>query len=93
MRQHNGPSVRGFRSLGRFAQTLAKQSGLDYAIMTGGDVGPLGKEAVHEINKLSPERRSATSGRGRGWVSPSTSLRGNMPSHSVFSPSAYLRTK
>jgi ATPase family AAA domain-containing protein 3A/B len=35
-----------------FAQTLAKQSGLDYAIMTGGDVGPLGKEAVHEINKL-----------------------------------------
>merc|ERR1719482_1870642 len=35
-----------------FARTLAKNSGLDYAIMTGGDVGPLGKEAVHEVNKL-----------------------------------------
>ena len=42
--------------LGRFARTLAQQSGLDYAIMTGGDVGPLGKEAVHEINKLSAGR-------------------------------------
>lgn len=29
-----------------FARTLARQSGLDYAIMTGGDVGPLGKDAV-----------------------------------------------
>eukprot|EP00927_Polykrikos_kofoidii_P085281 TRINITY_DN923_c0_g1_i1.p1 TRINITY_DN923_c0_g1~~TRINITY_DN923_c0_g1_i1.p1 ORF type:complete len:558 (-),score=122.39 TRINITY_DN923_c0_g1_i1:149-1822(-) len=35
-----------------FARTLAKQSGLDYAIMSGGDVGPLGKDAVHELNKL-----------------------------------------
>jgi len=35
-----------------FARTLSKQSGLDYAIMSGGDVGPLGKEAVHEMNKL-----------------------------------------
>jgi len=35
-----------------FARTLAKESGLDYAIMSGGDVGPLGKDAVHELNKL-----------------------------------------
>merc|ERR1712076_7859 len=35
-----------------FARTLAKQSGLDYAIMSGGDVGPLGKDAVLELNKL-----------------------------------------
>ena len=31
---------------------LARQSGLDYAIMAGGDVGPLGKDAVNEVNKL-----------------------------------------
>lgn len=35
-----------------FARTLARQSGLDYAIMSGGDIGPLGKDAVDEINKL-----------------------------------------
>lgn len=35
-----------------FARTLARQSGLDYAIMSGGDVGPLGKDAVNELNKL-----------------------------------------
>lgn len=35
-----------------FARTLSKQSGLDYAIMSGGDVGPLGKDAVQELNKL-----------------------------------------
>lgn len=35
-----------------FARTLSRQSGLDYAIMSGGDVGPLGKDAVLELNKL-----------------------------------------
>jgi len=35
-----------------FARTLARQSGLDYAVMTGGDIGPLGKDAVDEVNKL-----------------------------------------
>jgi len=35
-----------------FARTLSKQSGLDYAIMSGGDVGPLGRDAVLELNKL-----------------------------------------
>merc|ERR1719171_1415596 len=45
-----------------FARTLARQSGLDYAIMTGGDVGPLGKSAVEEINKVFAW--AATSKRG-----------------------------
>jgi ATPase family AAA domain-containing protein 3A/B len=35
-----------------FARTLARQSGLDYAIMSGGDLGPLGKEGAHELHKL-----------------------------------------
>ena len=35
-----------------FAKGLAHQSGLHYAIMTGGDVAPLGKDAVTEIHKL-----------------------------------------
>jgi len=35
-----------------FAKGLARESGLHYAIMTGGDVAPLGKEAVTEIHKI-----------------------------------------
>ncbi|KAJ0395410.1 hypothetical protein P43SY_003834 [Pythium insidiosum] len=35
-----------------FAKALAKHSGLEYAIMTGGDVAPLGREGVTEIHKL-----------------------------------------
>merc|ERR1712203_333830 len=35
-----------------FARTLSKQSGLDYAIMSGGDLGPLGKEGPNELHKL-----------------------------------------
>lgn len=35
-----------------FARTLARQSGLDYAIMSGGDLGPLGKDGAHELHKL-----------------------------------------
>lgn len=45
-----------------FARTLAKQSGLDYAIMSGGDVGPLGKDAVHELNKLFSWANSSRKG-------------------------------
>jgi len=45
-----------------FARTLAKQSGLDYAIMSGGDVGPLGKDAVHELNKLFSWAQSSRKG-------------------------------
>eukprot|EP00371_Babesia_bovis_P002626 XP_001611273.1 ATPase, AAA family protein [Babesia bovis T2Bo] len=35
-----------------FAKTLASNSGMDFAIMTGGDIGPLQEEAASEINKL-----------------------------------------
>lgn len=34
------------------AKQLARHSGLDYAIMSGGDVGPLGSAAVTEIHSL-----------------------------------------
>jgi ATPase family AAA domain-containing protein 3A/B len=45
-----------------FARTLSRQSGLDYAIMSGGDVGPLGKDAVHELNKLFAWANSSRKG-------------------------------
>eukprot|EP00811_Abedinium_folium_P015848 NODE_2479_length_2204_cov_9.479056.p1 GENE.NODE_2479_length_2204_cov_9.479056~~NODE_2479_length_2204_cov_9.479056.p1 ORF type:complete len:571 (+),score=244.09 NODE_2479_length_2204_cov_9.479056:140-1852(+) len=45
-----------------FARTLSRQSGLDYAIMSGGDVGPLGKDAVHELNKLMSWANSSRRG-------------------------------
>ncbi|XP_073828464.1 ATPase family AAA domain containing bor [Musca autumnalis] len=35
-----------------FAKKLAEHSGMDYAIMTGGDVAPMGKEAVTAIHKV-----------------------------------------
>ncbi len=35
-----------------FAKALAHGSGLDYAILTGGDIAPLGREAVTEIHKV-----------------------------------------
>ena len=35
-----------------FAKKLAYFSGMDYAIMTGADVAPLGPEAVAEIHKV-----------------------------------------
>eukprot|EP00897_Mesotaenium_endlicherianum_P006693 jgi/Mesen1/6051/ME000308S05241 len=34
------------------AKELARQSGLDYALMTGGDVAPLGAQAVTKIHQL-----------------------------------------
>eukprot|EP00189_Rhodosorus_marinus_P001430 CAMPEP_0113967572 /NCGR_PEP_ID=MMETSP0011_2-20120614/9016_1 /TAXON_ID=101924 /ORGANISM="Rhodosorus marinus" /LENGTH=586 /DNA_ID=CAMNT_0000980493 /DNA_START=269 /DNA_END=2029 /DNA_ORIENTATION=- /assembly_acc=CAM_ASM_000156 len=35
-----------------FAKGLARYSGLEYAIFTGGDIAPLGKDAVTEIHKI-----------------------------------------
>lgn len=35
-----------------FAKRLAAHSGMDYAIMTGGDVAPMGKEGVTAIHKV-----------------------------------------
>ena len=34
------------------SQSLARHSGMDYAIMTGGDVVPLGKEGVTTMHKV-----------------------------------------
>ncbi|XP_048753263.2 ATPase family AAA domain-containing protein 3-like [Ostrea edulis] len=35
-----------------FAKSLAQHSGMDYAIMTGGDVAPMGKEGVTAMHKV-----------------------------------------
>ncbi|XP_014667845.1 PREDICTED: ATPase family AAA domain-containing protein 3-like isoform X2 [Priapulus caudatus] len=35
-----------------FAKSLALHSGMDYAIMTGGDVAPMGREGVSAIHKV-----------------------------------------
>jgi len=35
-----------------FAKQLAHSSGMDYAILTGGDVAPLGRDGVTEMHKL-----------------------------------------
>lgn len=35
-----------------FAKKLATQSGLEYAVMVGSDIAPLGNQAVTELNKI-----------------------------------------
>jgi len=45
-----------------FAKKLATASGLDYAIMTGGDVAPLGRDAVTEIHKLFDWAKASSRG-------------------------------
>ncbi|CAI5442996.1 unnamed protein product [Caenorhabditis angaria] len=35
-----------------FAKSLAQHSGLDYAILTGGDIAPLGRDGVSAIHKV-----------------------------------------
>lgn len=35
-----------------FAKKLAMKSGLEYAVMVGSDIAPLGSQAVYELNKL-----------------------------------------
>ncbi|RNA05718.1 ATPase family AAA domain-containing 3A [Brachionus plicatilis] len=45
-----------------FAKKLAMHSGMDYAILTGGDVAPMGREGVSAIHKVFDW--SATSRRG-----------------------------
>lgn len=44
------------------ARRLAHRAGLDYAIMTGGDVAPLGKEGVTELHKLFKWASSSSRG-------------------------------
>lgn len=45
-----------------FAKQLAKKSGLDFAILTGADVAPLGTIAVTEIHKLFDWAESSSNG-------------------------------
>jgi len=35
-----------------FAKKLAMESGLEYSVMVGSDIAPLGSNAVQELNKL-----------------------------------------
>ena len=45
-----------------FAKNLAKHSGLEYAIFTGGDIAPLGRDAVTELHKLFDWAKSSRKG-------------------------------
>lgn len=45
-----------------FAKGLARHSGLDYAIMTGGDFIPMGKDGVSEIHKVFDWAESSRKG-------------------------------
>ena len=36
-----------------FAKKLAMHSGMDYAIMTGGDVAPMGRDGVTAMHKVT----------------------------------------
>jgi len=45
-----------------FARTIARESGLDYAVMSGGDLGPLGRDAVQQLHKLFKWANSSKKG-------------------------------
>jgi ATPase family AAA domain-containing protein 3A/B len=45
-----------------FAKQLAKKSGLDFAILTGADIAPLGSLAVHELHKIFDWAESSKNG-------------------------------
>lgn len=57
--RHNGGVYRNMLMYGPpgtgktlFSKKLAKHSGMDYAIMSGGDVAPMGRDAVSAIHKM-----------------------------------------
>ncbi|KIH46971.1 ATPase, AAA family [Ancylostoma duodenale] len=45
-----------------FAKSLAQHSGLDYAILTGGDIAPMGREGVSAIHKVFDWAQSSRKG-------------------------------
>ncbi|PAV63701.1 hypothetical protein WR25_07809 [Diploscapter pachys] len=45
-----------------FAKSLAQHSGLDYAILTGGDVAPMGRDGVSAIHKVFDWANSSKKG-------------------------------
>eukprot|EP00918_Siedleckia_nematoides_P090421 GHVU01198735.1.p1 GENE.GHVU01198735.1~~GHVU01198735.1.p1 ORF type:complete len:458 (-),score=109.78 GHVU01198735.1:168-1541(-) len=44
------------------ARTLARECGMDYAIMSGGDIGPLGASGADELNRLFAWARRSRKG-------------------------------
>ncbi|XGW09309.1 hypothetical protein V3C99_011537 [Haemonchus contortus] len=45
-----------------FAKSLAQHSGLDYAILTGGDIAPMGRDGVSAIHKVFDWAQSSRKG-------------------------------
>lgn len=45
-----------------FARGLAQHSGLEYAVLTGGDVAPLGRDGVTEMHKLFDWAKASSKG-------------------------------
>uniref|UniRef100_A0A914XRN9 AAA+ ATPase domain-containing protein n=1 Tax=Plectus sambesii TaxID=2011161 RepID=A0A914XRN9_9BILA len=45
-----------------FAKSLARHSGLDYAIMTGGDIAPMGRDGVSAMHKVFDWAQSSRRG-------------------------------
>lgn len=57
------------------AKRLARTSGLDYAIMTGGDVTPLGGNAVTQLHQVRLHMHSPCAGAAR-WVRKAGGMEG-----------------
>ncbi|CAI9302220.1 unnamed protein product [Lactuca saligna] len=51
------------------ARELARKSGLDYALMTGGDVAPLGAQAVTKIHQLFDWAKKSNRGGNKTYMS------------------------
>lgn len=45
-------------------QSLARHSGMDYAIMTGGDVAPMGRDGVTAMHRVFDWARTSRRGLG-----------------------------
>jgi ATPase family associated with various cellular activities (AAA) len=61
------------------AKRFARTSGLDYAIMSGGDVAPLGGNAVTQIHELfdwAERSKKVCSGPGKVWPASLPAIRG-----------------
>lgn len=43
-------------------QKLAKHSGMDYAILTGGDIAPMGRDGVTAVHKVFDWANSSRKG-------------------------------
>lgn len=55
-------------------QSLAQHSGMDYAIMTGGDVAPMGKDGVTAMHKVFDWAQTSR----RGYVCNNLSIVKNL---------------